>query len=319
MRAPSFLLLPLLVGAVACGDGAPAAPRRFWSMAELERESTLSNCDNPGGLPCNYFVKSGKASTPVVQFKLAFSERQPMGYMTTDFWANYDRIWLQPMYILVTAWNENPPAMNRLVDANKVAVGPIFSVGPQSAFSSPFWSVYYVVVPDTTPPGKYTSARQLFADNLEMHQGANRFASIAPDDLSLPSQDELLFQFPHFADYLKNGEADVPLFVFVHRVPNPDGTPNYLGAPNVGGVGPIFGGAVAKLADTGRPQFGALWRLHLVTVPAGTDYLTPEKAATSADPTPFADKVYRVALNGATCFDDLVSGKGDACTPVKYQ
>ena len=29
-----------------------------------------------------------------------------MGYITTDFWANYPQIWLEPMYILVTAWND---------------------------------------------------------------------------------------------------------------------------------------------------------------------------------------------------------------------
>src|SRR5206468_2175836 len=102
------------------------------------------------------------SSGSVVNFKLAFSEHQPMGYMTTDFWANYDRVWLQPMYILVIAWDDKPPAANRLVDENMVPVDPIFSIGPQSAFYSPFWSTFYVVVPATTPPGKYTSARQLF-------------------------------------------------------------------------------------------------------------------------------------------------------------
>src|SRR5262249_35707756 len=135
VRVPSLLLLPLLVQVVACGSGAPAAPRRFWSMAELEREASLGpNCRNPGGLACNYFVKSAASGTGnVLQFKRAFSEHQPMGYLTTDFWANYDRIWLQPMYILVTAWNESLPAVNRLKDAGGALVRPIFSVGPQSA------------------------------------------------------------------------------------------------------------------------------------------------------------------------------------------
>ena len=41
--------------------------------------------------------------------------------------------------------------------------------------------------------------------HLEMHQGANRFASIAPDDVSLPTKDDLV---SNFTDYLKKGASD---------------------------------------------------------------------------------------------------------------
>jgi hypothetical protein len=190
---PPRLLAPLLtlsLASAACGGPAPA-PHRLWTMADLQFESRRADCDNPAGLPCNYFVRTASDHDYLV-FKLAFAESQPMAYMTTDFWANYDRIWLQPMYFLVTKWDQEAPLTNRLKEADGVTpAGPIFSVGTGSAFYSPFWSVFYVEVPAGTSPGTYTSARQLFEGGLIMHRGANRFASIRPATVQLPSKDEI--------------------------------------------------------------------------------------------------------------------------------
>ena len=136
---------------------------------------------NPAGLAATTSSPRATATEgDVLQYKPAFSEGQPMGYITTDFWANYPQIWLEPMYILVTAWNASPPAANRLLDENGKPSPPIFSIGLQSAFWSPFWQTVYVEVPAGTPSTKYTSTKQLFDDHLVMHPGPNRFASIAP-------------------------------------------------------------------------------------------------------------------------------------------
>lgn len=191
---PPRLLAPLLtltLASAACGGSAPA-PNRLWSMADLQLESKRADCANPAGLACNYFVRTASDHDYLV-LKLAFAEGQPMAYMTTDFWANYDRIWLQPMYFLVTKWDQEAPLANRLkeADGSMIPAGPIFSVGPGSVFYSPFWSVFYVEVPAGTTPGTYTSARQLFEGGLVMHQGANRFASIGPESVHLPSKDEI--------------------------------------------------------------------------------------------------------------------------------
>ena len=187
------LALSWAVAAGACGGPPVATPSRLWTMADLQDESHRGDCDNPAGLGCQYFVMpSATQAKDVLVFKLAFSEGQPMGYMTTDFWANYDRIWVQPLYFLVTAWNQAAPMSNRLKESDGVTpAGAIFSVGPDSAFYSPFWSVFYVEVPPGTPAGKYTSARQLFDEGLPMHPGANRFASIAPAGVDLPDQQDI--------------------------------------------------------------------------------------------------------------------------------
>jgi hypothetical protein len=189
-----LLTLPLTLALAggACG-GPPPAPNRLWTMADLQYESHQSNCSNPAQLGCQYFVTPRlETDQDVLVFKLAFAEGEPMGYITTDFWANYDRIWVQPMYFLVTRWNADAPRANRLLEEDGVTLaGPIFSVGPDSAFYSPFWSVFYVEVPPGTASGKYTSARQLFDDGLVMHQGANRFASIAPATVDLPNAQDI--------------------------------------------------------------------------------------------------------------------------------
>jgi hypothetical protein len=353
--------LPLLACGLlaACGDDSLSSPRRFWSMAELQREARVGlmppgTCANPAGLPCNYFVKQRPASHDVLQFKLAFAEGQPMGYITTDFWADYDAIVLQPMYFLVTAWDEKLPGNNRLKNSDGATLaGPIFSIGPQSAFYSPFWSVFYVEVPPGTPAGKYTTTRQLFEDHLVMHQGLNRFASIGPADLDLPDATEIGVQFPAIGSYLADaaqlpliakysaklsgwfdGAAvsyvdfgtdgfsvdasrlvqDVPLFVFLHRsdVAGDDGKLVLLGASNVGGVGPLFSKARANVTVGGRPQFGALWRLYFVTVPATAQVFNPTPV-----PPGLEDRVLRVALDGA-CFAQLPSNP-DACTWLDSQ
>lgn len=327
-------------------------------MADLEASFRGgSTCVNPAGLDCNYFVNGafGDVNKAVLQFKLAFAEGQPMGYITTDFWANYPQIWLEPMYILVTAWNAQAPADNRLINPDTMKpTGPIFSIRPQSAFWSPFWQVFYVEVPAGTAPAKYTSAKQLFDDRLVMHPGPNRFVSIGPTDLSLPSADDISMKIaPTIADYLVNGIGDlpaviasskpgtgwvdstsvsyvdfgtdnfdvgpgqeiqdVPLFLFERY--DDSGKLALAGAPNVGGVAPLFSGQPARLSAGNRPQFGALWRLHIAILPQSAQIFLADKADAAimrkADPATIRAKVLRVALDGS-CFDTLAAGV-DTC------
>jgi hypothetical protein len=358
---PTLLLLVAVpaFAAIACGDGNLAPAQRLWTMADLQQSFHQGKaCTNPGGLDCNYFVADGAAGNDVLQFKLAFSEGQPMGYMTTDFWANYDRIWLEPMYILVTAWNDKAPLVNRLRDPAGNLVGPIFSIGPQSGFYSPYWQVFYVEVPPGTAPTQYTSVRALFDANLVMHPGPNRFASIGPSSVSLPSAADILKAWPDIAAYLLDGAAalpnvvassqqltgwldgaavtyvdfgtdnfdvdanqvilDVPLFLFKQL--NAAGKLDNPGAPNVGGVAPLFSGVSGRVSANNRPQFGALWRLHVVTLPpAARVFFAADEAAAimnGGDKAVLDAKVRRVALDGS-CFSSLATG--DQCTWLDSQ
>ncbi len=335
-------------------------------MADLQQSYRGGSvCVNPAGLDCNYFVDKGANGNEVLQFKLAFAEGQPMAYITTDFWANYAQIWLEPMYFLVTAWNDQAPKANRLRDANGNLTGPIFSIGPQSAFYSPFWRVFYVEVPPGTAPTKYTSARQLFDDHLVMHQGPNRFASIGPSDLSLPSAADIVVPTvaPTVGNYLKNGIddlaavvassqsltgwldgasvdyvdfgtdnfdvdatgaiEDVPLFLFKQY--DADGGLKLAGAPNVGGVAPLFSHLPGRITinpnGQPRPQFGALWRLHIVTLPpAAKEFFDQDEMLVEqngGDPAVYRAKIKRVALDGG-CFTSITA-TADPCVWLDSQ
>ena len=348
MRGLGSLIVLAALGAAACGDAKLTPGQRLWTMADLQLSSHQGTaCTNPAGLPCNYFVDKGRDQVrDVLQLKLAFAQGKPMAYITTDFWANYDRIWLQPMYFLVTAWDKNPPEANRLKKDDGVSpVGPIFSVGPASAFYSPYWQVFYVEVPAGTPPRKYTSARQLFDDGLVVHPASNRFASIGPASVSLPLAEDMTFLYADLESYLAPGTTlasvvtssqsltgwldgaavsyvdfgtenfaadanrvveDVPLFLFM--APQADGTFAPLGAPNVGGVAPLFSRLPGQVSPTHRPHFGALWRLHFVNLPATAAMFSVDDAsqliAAGGDAAALGLKVRRVALDGA-CFDTL--------------
>jgi hypothetical protein len=270
------------------------------------------------------------------------------------------------MYILVTAWNDNPAGANRLRDENGDPSPPIFSIGTQSAFWSPFWQTFYVEVPVGTPSTKYTSTRQLFDDHLVMHPGPNRFASIAPNGLSLPSKEDISSAItdlaPTVAAYLTGGidaladvvksskpdagwldgvlmpffdfgtdnfEAnadqeiqDVPLFLFEKY--DSDGVLKPMGVSNVGGVAPLFSHVPGRVSARNRPQFGALWRLHIVTLPKNARAFTKddESAAIAngmmATAAALDTMVGRVALD-ASCFGYLATMGLTACTWLDSQ
>ena len=356
----------LLLAVASCGQPTPSATsQRLWTSADLQASFRAgSTCANPANLPCDYFVAKGSGDEgDVLQFKAAFSEGQPMGYITTDFWANYPQIWLEPMYILVTAWNDKAPGANRLLDENDQPSPPIFSIGTHSAFWSPFWQTFYVEVPVGTPSAKYTSTRQLFDDNLVMHPGPNRFASIAPAGLSLPSADDIstaiLNLAPNVAAYFKgkledvvassktefgwldgvlmpffdfgtdNFDAnadqeiqDVPLFLF--KKYDTDGALKLVGFPNVGGVAPLFSHVPGRVSATNRPQFGALWRLHVVTLPKKAGMFTTDDEMSAIIPggmvtaTDLDTMVSRVALD-TSCFLNLATKGLTACTWLDSQ
>ena len=360
------LIATLLLAVASCGQPTQSATsQRLWTMADLELSFRQNpTCVNPPGLDCKYFVDDGNSGGPILQYKPAFSEGQPMGYITTDFWANYPQIWLEPMYILVTAWNDNPAAANRLRDANGDPSPPIFSIGTQSAFWSPFWQTVYVEVPVGTSSMKYTSTRQLFDDHLVMHPGPNRFASIAPDGLARPSADDItdaiLKRMPNVAAHLKTGTVadiaassktefgwldgvlvpffdfgtdnfeanadqeiqDVPLFLF--KKYDTDGALKLVGFPNVGGVAPLFSHVPGRVSATNRPQFGALWRLHVVTLPKKAGMFTTDDEMSAIIPggmvtaTDLDTMVSRVALD-TSCFLNLATKGLTACTWLDSQ
>src|SRR4029079_9722560 len=115
---------------------------------------------------------------------------------------------------------------------------------------------------------------------------------------------------------------DVPLFLFEKY--DSDGALKPLGVSNVGGVAPLFSHVQGRVSGGNRPQFGALWRLHIVTLPpkAAGFTTTNETAAITAGGMVTAaaldTMVGRVALD-ASCFGNLAATGLTACTWLDSQ
>jgi hypothetical protein len=98
-----------------------------------------------------------KAGLPIqgnrVQVARAFVGDRRAAYVTSDYWTNYRVVWVQPMYVPVAEWK--PGVKPVPLDGSL----PVFSVGPRSKFYSPFWQVFYVVVPAGTAAAGSRSTR----------------------------------------------------------------------------------------------------------------------------------------------------------------
>jgi hypothetical protein len=122
------------------------------------------------GFPPAYFLRSADE----IRVAPAYTQGRPSAYMTTDIWVNFPVVWVQPMYVFVSGW-DGQPAKAHLHD-----VPPILSVGPGSAFFSPFWRVYYVEVPSRQQAEQYRSVRQILNDRLRIFPGPGRLTTVLP-------------------------------------------------------------------------------------------------------------------------------------------
>lgn len=298
MMIRSLYRVLVLMALAGCELPAAAPPARLWTLFDLARafdESAIvaAGADGlPEGIPAANYLAARGPTGPTLRISPAVSEKAGAAYVTTEVWSNVPAVWIQPMYILVTAWNADDPLSNYLEGAPW-----IYTVGPGSAFYSPFWRVYWAVVPPDTDPLKYTSSRQLLDDHVELHEGSGRLVALVPDGTALePAAQSLpgrIGREPALgapqvrtADRLDGQSTPVsaldfganrfswneklevvaqPLFVLQAR--QPDGSWARAGAPNVGGTRSLFT-QQAPIAPKNRPYFGSLWRLHTVHLPA---------------------------------------------------
>ena len=70
-------------------------------------------------------------------------------------WADFREVWVQPLYVPITGWEDGRP-----VDARAARGAWVFSVGPDSGFYSPFWQIVYFKVPEGTPTDRLRSERR---------------------------------------------------------------------------------------------------------------------------------------------------------------
>jgi len=364
----ALLLALLLGGCVAASDEDPA---RTYSLADL-RDLAKAHGDIDG-IPAEGMVAF--RGQPIAQLSppfsnqevlqrpdldgaplsASFSEGAPAAYYTTEFWYDRDPVWVEPLYIAVSAYDPQSPFSKRIP-----GVLPIFSLGAKSAFYSPYWRVEYVVVPPEVNPDSLRHVRDVVG--LETHDGPLKICSIIPDDMDVASPEGVAPVRPLNGDAVaavRKGQAwvegekvsfldfgndrftvgagdvvdETPIYGFAAADEGGERVP--LGLPNVAGVGPA-GSQASVSQGSGAVRFGGLWRLYLVDLPAGAGVFVPpglpalrdqvrEKglavpelaAEVAADPRA-ADYTLRVALD-PSCFGSTDGGFPGGCTWLDSQ
>jgi hypothetical protein len=305
---PAVISLTVALG----GCEAPAAgPPSAWVSLTTMQASYLADPQAPigaglssvftAGFPASYFLSAPDR----IRFSPVYTDGQQMAYMTTDVWVNFREIWLQPLYVFVSAWDQRPPRLTWRTDLPWVA-----TVSDDSAFWSPFWRVYYVVVPADTPRDRFRSSHDVLSSGLPVFPGQARLLTlqppggIAPEDPSTVLLPELrapgkVGQVREQAVWVEGereerlaidfGEnrfewndryeiLEQPLFFFFTRATDGQWLP-LTSVPRVGGTGPLFERRPA-IAPNNRPRFGSNWRLWSVRLPPTARlFVPPERVA----------------------------------------
>ena len=229
----------------------------------------------------------------------SFAEGQPAAYAITEYWDQFPKVWVQPLYFLVAGFD---PATGGPLFIDRQ---PVFSVSTSSRFYSSYWQIYYVVVPAglTAKTADYASEKLIFDSGFAIRKGALTFCALGPmgtnlawtgetavvggtselpvtphpllPDIKIPlrstAQGWVEGQRVWFIDFGRNRyhvgddrvvEADA-LYKFAVR--DADGKPHPIALPSVGGTGPQHQPREPSLVQ-GVPQFGALWREYLVVL-----------------------------------------------------
>lgn len=306
----------------ACGAPPAPAPASLWTLAAFK------DAPPPGIFSQPLFVPAGakipflsppyapadtfqSAASDGLSIYPAFSEGRVAAYTVTEIWNHFPVVWLQPLYLPVTAFNGNGP----VIDNYTPGALAVFSIDTTSRFYSPYWQIIYFLQPSGTE-GTWTSAKQIQDANLTLFEGKGTFCTLGPANLA-PVQASGAAAVPvrpitgepvgkvlnrqgyvdgHMVNYVDFGRdrfqwdpatnviKEAALFQFAAR--DKDGGRLPLDLPKVGGTGPL--GAPNSCSGNptdahltcpntpnNRPQFGALWHEYTVLLPLAAGVYVP--------------------------------------------
>ena len=310
MRRSSALAGTLLISVTgACTASQTDTPARpqLWTLFQLREaldgEAAVAvTATYPRGIDTHDILAPGADGIATLKVLPAYSEGQPAAYVMPEVWANFDEVWVQPWYVLVTAWDAKSPTQNRAKTSDGENAPPVFDVGPRSPFYSPLWLRYFAVLPAGADAADYTSAERIFDEKLPVYPNVAWTYSVRPDNVGLgPTPVVHPYLQTPVAGFLEDepvswvdGESmgfidegsgnftfrttdlvadEVPLYELAQR--GADGAPASLGAPRVMGSGPPFARRPAN-APGGRPRFGAYSRIYFAVAPAASGAFDPD-------------------------------------------
>ena len=268
---------------------APAPPAaKLWTLFDVQAlyaggapgsQAIAANDGLPGGIPLDLIsspLASDRSSTLVA--RTAWADGQLVAFLTTEVWANYPQVWMQPAYVLVRRRFPGEP-LELVGDSEQ----PIFSAGPTSGFYSPFVQIVYAEVPPDTVAGTLTSAKQILDGGYPLTVGDAHTMPLVPDNVALPSTTELntytlqgmgylegaLVPYLDFGtsmftwDPATNVVQEAPIYVLTFIGPDR----SVLASPSIPtilGAGPPGSGVALP---GGGQRNSAYYRVHTVVVP----------------------------------------------------
>jgi hypothetical protein len=336
-----------ILTATACTASSAPDPWRLWTIDTLEARGDPAIVEPGASLrllsapyPLVGATKSGLQDTAHRGLTIfpAFSEGKTAAYMTTEIWQNFDEVWVQPLY----------------VEPIKNGNAPIFGVDSTTRFYSPYWQVFTYSHPAGAPEfksakdvldshvplapnsGKFCAITRDQSLLAAIQQGDTKpLRPLTGDPVTVPINGAGYAEgnAVNFID-LGNQQRftfdpqtlivdETPLYAFA--LPDTDGFPVEVDLPRVGGTGPPHHprcdghanctGVIGGDANTsGIPEFGALWRVYDVLLPATADVYVPDTEpalqnrvralgfAATIPKSKLADEfILRVAIDGKSC------------------
>jgi len=287
LRVAAFAALIALGG---CSQ-APAPPAaKLWTLFDVQAlytggalpgKAIAANNGLLGGILLDLILKPPASDgSSILAVRTAWSDNQLVDFLTTEVWVNYSQVWMQPVYVPVTQTGVGAP-LQFLGGASQPT--PIFSVGPASAFYSPFLQIVYAEVPADTAPDALTSARQILDGGYALTPGEGRTMPLVPDNVDPPLPADLPTDITPATGYLDG--APVSFFdfgpsmftwdpntnvvqeaaIYVLTFIGPDGS--VLASPNIPtvlGAGPSGSGVALP---GGAQRNSAYYRVHTVVMP----------------------------------------------------
>ena len=318
----------IVLGACSQAPAPPAA--KLWTLFDVEAlyasgavpsKAIADNAGLPGGIPLELILNG-----TTLKRRTALADGQSVEFLTTEVWAHYPQVWMQPAYVPITGWTNGTPQI-----LGGKPWQPIFSVGPASGFYSPFWQIVYAEVPADTMRGTLTSARQILDGGYALTPSGGWTMPLLPDGITsdatgVPAPlegflDGAPISFINFGtstftwDPATNVVQPAPIYLLTFV--GPDGSP--LASPEIPtvlGAGPP--GTGVAIPGSGQRD-SAYWRVNTVVVPGtarvfvqpysqlSTDlpdgFATLTGFATGASELQINQYSGHVALN-PSCFDD---------------
>lgn len=290
-----------------CGES-PTTPMALFTLFDVPaflalRAQGLAPDTLPTGVPAAAFAPASDGSAAfTINLAPNFTEGGIAAYVTTETWKGYPEVWMAPVYVLAQT---DPAGKPTAIPGQP----PIFSVGPHSAFYSPYWKVTFAVVPAGDDPSTYRTTRQIFAAKLPLVPGPGRLISLGPPGMDLTGYARAPANLPPPHPYLPqvgtstvargqgviDGDGtlvdtldfgvdrftwnsgwvvdEAPIVIL--RARDATGTLVPTGLPTIGGTGPFFTNTPARISK-GRPSFGSLWRMAFAELPLGAGALIPD-------------------------------------------